>query len=91
MFPSDKGLPQRFIRRLQHSRDGWKQRATEKQRRLRAQAIRIRDLEHSRALWKHRAQVAERQLRARQASESSALPCSSGALDGGPEPFPPLE
>lgn len=50
----------RLARLFQKSRDAWKEKALEKQQRLRAAQIRIRDLEKSRAYWKERAMAAER-------------------------------
>ncbi len=41
------------------SRNNWKQRALEKQKKLRAAQIKIRDLEKSREYWKERAKEAE--------------------------------
>lgn len=45
----------RLARLFQTSRDAWKVKALDKQRRLRAAQIKIRDLEASRAQWKARA------------------------------------
>lgn len=50
----------RLARLFQKSRDAWKEKALDKQQRLRAARIRIRDLEKSRAYWKERALAAER-------------------------------
>ena len=49
----------RLARLFQTSRDAWKAKALDKQRRLRAAQIKIRDLEASRAQWKARALAAE--------------------------------
>jgi hypothetical protein len=49
----------RLARLFQTSRDAWKVKALDKQRRLRAAQIKIRDLEASRAQWKARALAAE--------------------------------
>jgi hypothetical protein len=63
MIDGYKSSIQRLTKLFKQSRDMWKERALEKQKKLRAQAIRIRDLETSRALWKHRAETAEAALR----------------------------
>ncbi len=42
------------------SRDGWKSKAGERKRRLKAAQIRVRDLEASRQCWHDRADAAER-------------------------------
>ena len=49
----------RLARLFQTSRDAWKAKALDKQRRLRAAQVKIRDLEASRAQWKERALAAE--------------------------------
>lgn len=51
----------RLARFFQASRDNWKARAGEVQKRWRAAQVRIRDLEKSRAYWKARALAAERE------------------------------
>jgi hypothetical protein len=48
----------RLARLFQKSRDAWKAKALDKQRRLRAAQVKIRDLEASRAYWKDRALAA---------------------------------
>lgn len=63
MLDGYKSSIQRLASLFKESRDMWKERAKEKQKKLRAQAIRIRDLETSRAHWKRRAQQAEIELR----------------------------
>ncbi|MEB3213068.1 MAG: hypothetical protein VKL39_17080 [Leptolyngbyaceae bacterium] len=63
MIANYKSSTQRLATLFKRGRDLWKQRARDKQKKLRAQAIRIRDLETSRDLWKRRAQQAEQQLR----------------------------
>lgn len=63
MIKGYKSSIQRLANLFKQSRDLWKQRATEKQKKLRAQEIRIRDLEKSREQWKSRAQKAEQRLR----------------------------
>jgi hypothetical protein len=49
----------RLLRLARSARDGWKDKALERQQRLRAAQVRIRDLEHSRSYWKTRALAAE--------------------------------
>ena len=58
----------RLLRLVRGARDRWKEKALERQKRLRAAQVRIRDLEHSRAYWKTRALSAQRQAPARDAS-----------------------
>lgn len=52
----------RLARLFKKSRDAWKAKALEKQRRLRAVQVKVRDLEHSREQWKKRALEAEKAL-----------------------------
>jgi chromosome segregation ATPase len=52
-----------LIPKLVASRDGWKRKAGERKRRLKAARIRIRDLEASRDRWCERASAAEREVR----------------------------
>jgi hypothetical protein len=49
-----------LIPKLVTSRDGWKRKAGDRKRRLKAARIRIRDLEASRERWRGRASAAER-------------------------------
>jgi len=51
-----------LIPKLVASRAGWKGKASERKRRLKAARIRIRDLEASRQRWHDRADEAERQV-----------------------------
>lgn len=67
-----KSSIQRLANLFKRGRDVWKQRATEKQKKLRVQEIRIRDLEKSRELWKRRAQTAEAQVRKYQTLEKKS-------------------
>ena len=53
----------RLARLFRKSRDGWKEKAAQKQKQLRALKIKVRDLSASRENWKARAQAAETQLR----------------------------
>jgi hypothetical protein len=54
--------PRILIPKLAASREGWKKKAGERKRRLKAAKIRIRDLEVSRRNWQERALAAERLL-----------------------------
>ena len=58
-----KSEDSRLVRLFQASREQWKQRAAEKQQKLRAMEIKVRDLSASREQWKARAKVAEEQQR----------------------------
>ena len=51
-----------LIPKLVASRDGWKTKAGERKRRLKAARIRIRDLQASRGRWQERASGAEGQV-----------------------------
>jgi hypothetical protein len=51
--------PRILIPKLVASRDGWKRKAGERKRRLKAARIRIRDLEASRDHWRERVIAAE--------------------------------
>lgn len=86
-----KSSTKRLASLFKRSRDLWKQRAADKQRKLRAQEIRIRDLEKSRELWKHRAKTAEQTLRESHTQERpQALPPPSH-LDELPPSTTPAE
>lgn len=54
-----KSPTSRLARLFRASRDNWKERALEKQKKLRASEIKIRDLLASREYWKKRAIAAE--------------------------------
>ena len=65
-----------LIPKLVKSRDGWKAKATERKKRLKAARIRNRDLEVSRKVWRQRAETAEEQvavLQQQHAQELAAL------------------
>ncbi len=51
-----------LIPKLAQSRDGWKAKAQERKKRLKAARIRNRDLEASRKVWRQRAETAEEQV-----------------------------
>jgi hypothetical protein len=87
MIAGYKSSIQRLAHLFRESRDTWKQRAAEKQKKLRAQEIRIRDLEKSRELWKHRAQIAEHEVRTyRQQNQTPASLSMHGDASVPPRP-----
>ena len=51
-----------LIPKLVKSRDGWKTKANERKKRLKAARIRIRDLENSREGWKQKTSTAENRI-----------------------------
>jgi hypothetical protein len=53
----------RLARLFQKGRDNWKEKALEKQAKVRNLEIKVRDLTNSRANWKARALAAEKKLR----------------------------
>jgi hypothetical protein len=55
-----KSPTSRLARLFRAGRDNWKQRALEKQKKLRALEIKVRDLSASREYWKTRAIAAEK-------------------------------
>lgn len=55
--------PRILIPKLVKSRDGWKIKANQRKRKLKAAAVRVRDLEASRDSWRARAEAAELQIR----------------------------
>jgi len=57
-----KSASSRLARLFKKSRDAWKAKSLDKQRRLRAAQVKIRDLEQSRERWKRRALEAEQAL-----------------------------
>lgn len=58
-----KSEDSRLVRLFQQSREQWKQRAADKQQKLRAMEIKVRDLSASREHWKKRAMLAIEQQR----------------------------
>jgi|ERR1700683_786494 len=54
----------RKMRKLQASRDRWKQRSADKQQEIRQLRVTVRDLSNSREHWKGRVQDLEEQLQA---------------------------
>jgi hypothetical protein len=74
-----------LIPKLVASRDGWKEKAGERKRRLKAARIRIRDLEASRQRWHDRADAAERnadELRQQLGQAQQALAAAQAEADG---------
>lgn len=57
-----KSPSSRLARLFHKGRENWKQRALEKQKKLRALEIKVRDLSTSRDYWKNRAKIAEEKL-----------------------------
>ena len=73
-----------LIPKLVTSRDGWKRKASDRKRRLKAARIRIRDLEASRQRWHDRADNAERevcQLRQQLEQTEQALATANAETD----------
>ena len=62
-----------LIPKLVKSRDGWKAKANERKKRLKAARIRNRDLEASRKIWRERAEVAEERVAVVEASAQQEL------------------
>jgi len=56
-----KSAESRLVRLFQKSREQWRKRATEKQKKMRGMEIKIRDLSASRDSWKMKALEAQRQ------------------------------
>jgi hypothetical protein len=65
-----KSPASRLVRFFQKSRDNWKARSREKQKRIKALEIKVRDLAESRDYWKNQAKTAQRQLSIVQAGET---------------------
>mgnify|MGYP001506871810 CR=1 FL=1 len=57
-----KSPSSRLAKLFHQGRNNWKQRALEKQKKLRALEIKVRDLSASRDYWKNRAKIAEQKL-----------------------------
>jgi hypothetical protein len=53
----------RLARLFQQGRDNWREKALEKQAKVRALEVKVRDLSDSRENWKARAMAAERKLK----------------------------
>lgn len=50
-----------LLPKLLRSRDGWKRKAGERKRRLKAAQVKVRDLQISREHWKERTEAAQRE------------------------------
>lgn len=61
-MPEFKSPASRLARLFHKSRERWKQRAAEKQKKLRGLELKLRDLTESRDLWKQRARSAKQEL-----------------------------
>jgi peptidoglycan hydrolase CwlO-like protein len=57
-----KSTPERLSRLFEQSRNAWKERATQRHKRIRALDVKVRDLSLSRDHWKDRAKEAEDKL-----------------------------
>jgi hypothetical protein len=62
-----------LIPKLVKSRAGWKTKAAERKKRLKAARIRNRDLEASRKVWRERAEAAEEKVAQQDASMQQEL------------------
>ena len=62
----------RLVRYFKQSRDKWKKRAKERQKKVRALETKVRDLSRSRAHWKQTAKQAQRELKQHQAEQDEA-------------------
>jgi predicted nucleic acid-binding Zn-ribbon protein len=59
--------------KLRASRDGWKERASEKQQEIKRLRVTVRDLTSSREHWKSRTKELEQQVQALQQANLSSL------------------
>jgi hypothetical protein len=62
----------RLARLFHKGRDNWREKAIEKQSKVRSLEIKIRDLSNSRANWKARALAAEKELKSLEKEGGSA-------------------
>lgn len=62
-MPEFKSPVSRLARLFQKGRDSWKEKALDKQKKIRALEIKVRDLSASREQWKQRALAAESQIK----------------------------
>jgi hypothetical protein len=56
-----KSADSRLVRLFNNSREKWKKRAAEKQKKMRGLEIKVRDLNTSRELWKQKALLAQQE------------------------------
>lgn len=74
----------RKVRKLRASRDGWKERAAEKQQEIKRLRVTVRDLTNSREQWKSRVKELEQQVQAvEQAHAPSPWGCPRWLFFGG--------
>lgn len=66
-----KSSVSRLARLFQKGRDRWKEKALDRQKKIRALEIKVRDLSVSRENWKQRALAAELQLKKQEDGETS--------------------
>lgn len=78
-----KSPSSRLARLFHNSREQWKQRAADKQKKLRALETKVRDLTSSREQWKQRARTAEQDLRQLK-EQSGTSPKKGGLLETSP-------
>lgn len=86
-----KSSVSRLVRIFKKSRDQWKQRASEKQKKIRSLEIRVRDLSQSRDKWKQRAKASEQELREIKTEQESSSADISDSSDGEPVFHPTAE
>lgn len=79
-----KSTDSRLAHIFQSSRDSWKQRALEKQRKVRYLEVKVRDVTKSRDYWKDRAKEAESKLN-EQINEPKREPVNKPKKESGSE------
>ena len=82
MFAGLRSTARKLAGVFRKSRDAWKKRAADKQRRLKALDGKVRDLTRSRDQWKSKAKLLQEQLRhleVRSRPESLGTPQATGA------------
>jgi len=86
MLPGLRSTARKLAGVFRKSRDTWKARAADKQRRLKVMGGKVRDLTRSRDQWKAKAQQLQEQLRQLEARPQSELarttPAAAGANRG---------
>lgn len=70
----------RKVRKLHASRDGWKERAAEKQQAIRRLRVAVRDLTSSRDHWKSRVEELEQEVQALQQANAAGSAASPSWL-----------
>ena len=80
-----KSSTSRLVRLFQNSRDNWKARSADKQKRIRALEIKVRDLTKSRDYWKQIALTAQIESSLPQTKETDELENSEKNLDKTPK------